>query len=344
MFDTITIDGLKIGLEHPAITIAEAAVEHLGSFEVALRMVDAAKEAGADFIKFQMHLPNEEMIAGSIKFWGGSMDEVLERYNLSEEEHRKLFEYCKQQGIRYLCTPFCAAASDVLDRMGVSAFKTGSGEMTNLPMLRHIARKGKPMIVSTGMATTEEVKRTVALLKEEKIPFILTNCTSIYPTPYDQVNLGLIPKMRDEYGVIVGHSDHTPDIWTSIGAVAVGAKVIEKHFTIDRRMKGPDYEVSLEPHEFKMMVEGIRKVEKALGAESRVYPGEEVVRKWAHHSVVSLLDIPAGTKITEKMVGVKRPGNGIPARHLEEIIGLVAKTTIKANSLIKWEEIEGKKP
>ena len=336
--DAVTIDGIRLGPGHPAVTIAEAAVEHLGSVEVAKRMVDAAKDAGADFIKFQMHLPEQEMLLGTIKFWGGSLDEVLERYNLSVDDHVELMRYCRQQGIRYLCTPFCAAAADVLDELGATAFKTGSGEMTNIPMLRHMARKGKPMIVSTGMATLDEIEETVAMLKAERVPLVLTNCTSIYPAPYEMINLGLIPRFKELFGVPIGHSDHTPDIWTALGAVVMGAVVIEKHFTIDRRMKGPDYEVSLEPQEFKTMVDAIRKLEAALGAEARVYPGEETVRSWAHHSVVSLTDIPAGTVITAAMVGVKRPGNGIPARYLDQIVGCVAQRDIRGNSLLRWEE------
>jgi len=340
MTKVITINGIEIGENRPVVTIAEAAVEHLGSVNVAKCMVDAAKDAGADFIKFQMHLADKEMIPGSIKFWGGSMDEVLERYNLSVKDHEELIGYCKKQGIQYLCTPFCASAADILDDLGVPAFKIGSGEMTNIPMLRHIAKKKKPMIVSTGMATLEELEETVAALKEENVPLVLTNCTSIYPPEYHQINLGLIPKFREMFDVLVGHSDHTPDIWTALGAVAIGAVVIEKHFTIDRRLKGPDYEVSLEPHEFKAMVDGIRKIEAAMGSEMCVYSGEEIVRNWAHHSVVSLKPIPRGTVITADMVGVKRPGTGIPAKRIDEIVGCVAKENITEDTLIKWEEVE----
>lgn len=340
MEKVISINGIEVGEGRPVVTIAEAAVEHLGSIEVAKRMVDAAKEAGADFIKFQMHLADQEMIAGSIKFWGGSMDDVLERYNLSLDEHEELIHYCAKQEIQYLCTPFCAAAADILDELGVPAFKIGSGEMTNIPMLRHIAKKGKPMIVSTGMATLEELEETVAVLKKENVPLILTNCTSIYPPGYHQINLGLIPKFKNKFDVLVGHSDHTPDIWTALGAVAFGAVLIEKHFTIDRRMKGPDYEVSLEPQEFRIMVEGIRKLEAAMGSEMCVYPEEEIVRNWAHHSVVSLTLIPTGTTITMDMVGVKRPGNGIPAKLLDQIVGQVAKEDIPKNTMIRWGAIE----
>jgi N-acetylneuraminate synthase len=329
---------VTIGERRPVVVIAEAACEHLGDLEVAKRMVDAAKAAGADIIKFQLHLP-EEMIPGSVQFWAGSMDEVLAKFNLSLEDHRALMRYCEDAGIQYLCTPFCARAADLLEELGVPAFKTGSGEMTNLPMLRRIARKGKPMIVSTGMATLEEVEETVAVLKAERAPLVLMHCTSAYPPRYEQINLRVIPRLRERFGVLVGHSDHTPEAWTALGAVAMGAVVVEKHFTLDRALKGPDFHISLEPSEFRTMVEGIRKLEAALGDEKRVYPEEAVVRDWAHHSVVSLCDIPKGAVITPAMIGVKRPGRGIPAKHLEACYGRTAARAIPRDSLLRWEDV-----
>lgn len=339
MNQIISFGHIVISDDSPVVTIAEAACEHLGSVQVAKRMVDAAKEAGADIIKFQLHL-SEEMIPGSVQFWAGSMDEVLAKLNLSIEEHRELILYCEEVGIQYLCTPFCAEAADVLDELGVTAFKTGSGEMTNIPMLRHIARVGKPMIVSTGMATIDEIGETVAALQDERAEFILTNCTSAYPPRYEQINLRFIPQLKEMFGVLVGHSDHTPDIWTALGAVAVGARVIEKHFTLDRALKGPDYHVSLEPQEFRTMVQAIRKLEAALGSEKRVHAEEEEVRDWAHHSVVTLRNIPEGTAVAAGMVGVKRPGRGIPAKHLEEMYGRITRRAIPANSLLRWEDFE----
>jgi len=339
MSQEISFGPVVISETGPVVIIAEAACEHLGSLEVSKRMVDAAKGAGADVIKFQLHVP-EEMIPGSIQFWGGSMDEVLTKYNLDVAAQAELLKYCQEVGIQYLCTPFSARAADLLDEIGVAAFKTGSGELTNIPMLRHIARKGKPMIVSTGMATIEEIEETVSTLKQEGAKFILMHCTSAYPPRYEQINLQFIPHLKERFGVLVGHSDHTPDIWTALGAVALGARVIEKHFTLDRALKGPDHHISLEPQEFRTMVNAIRKLEAALGSEKKVHPDEEPVRKWAHHSVVSLCDIPAGSVITPEMVGVKRPGWGIPAKHLEEFYGRVAKRDIPANSLLRWEDVE----
>jgi sialic acid synthase SpsE len=338
MSDELTLGRLTFGEGRPVVVIAEAACEHLGRLDTALRMVDEAHGAGADVVKFQLHLP-EEMIPGSIEFWGGSMDEVLERWNLPAEDHVALMERCEQVGIQYLCTPFSSAAADVLDELGVAGFKTGSGEMTNLPMLRSIARKGKPMIVSTGMATVEEIDETVAALRDEDARFMLMNCTSAYPPRYDQLHLGFMARMRERFETLVGHSDHTPDGTSAIAAVALGAVAIEKHFTLDRATGGPDRHVSLEPAEFRAMVDAIRNVEQALGEEKVVYPEEQVVRDWAHHSVTTLRALPAGAEITPDAVAVRRPGRGIPARHLEELFGRRTSRDVLANTPLQWEDL-----
>lgn len=340
MKNEISFGRIVISEASPVVIVAEAACEHQGSLARGKRMVELAKESGADIIKFQLHLPEKEMIPGSIRFWAGSMDEVLAQVNLPPEDHGELIQYCKEVGIQYLCTPFCAEGADVLESLGVDAFKLGSGELTNIPMQRHIARKGRPMIVSTGMATIEEIGESVVALREEKARFILMHCTSAYPPRYDQINLRFIPRLKEMFGVPVGHSDHTAEIWTALGAVVVGAKVIEKHFTIDRGLKGPDHDISLEPQEFRTMVQVIRKLEATLGSEKKIYPEEKPVREWAHHSVVSLRHIPPGSLITPEMVGVKRPGWGIPAKHLEKFYGRVAKRDIPANSLLRWEDVE----
>jgi len=340
MNKAVSFNNIRIGKGLPVIFIAEAAVEHMGSVEVAKAMIDAAKDSGADIIKFQMHIPEAEMIPGSITFWGGSLDEVLAKYNLTLNDHIELIKYSDSVGIQYLCTPFCSAAADILDELGVPAFKIGSGEMTNIPMLKHIAKKKKPMIISTGMATIEEITDTVNAMKFEDVEFILTNCTSIYPPRYDQVNLGAINKMTKKFNILVGHSDHTPDIWTALGAASLGAVLIEKHFTIDRRLKGPDHAVSLEPHEFKIMVEATRKIEAAMGSEIKIYAEEQVVSKWAHHSVVAVQSIPCGTKITSNMVDVKRPGDGVPAKFIDKIIGNTSIRNINKDTVINWSDVE----
>jgi sialic acid synthase SpsE len=303
MTEGLTLGRVTVGHGQPVVVIAEAACEHLGSLERAMQLVDAARRAGANVVKFQLHVP-EEMVPGSIRFWGGSMDEVLERYELGVDGHAALTRYCDEVGIQYLCTPFSAKAAEILDRLGVDGFKTGSGELTNLPMQRTIARTRKPLIVSTGMATIGEIDETVALHRAEGSQFMLTHCTSAYPPPYEEINLRFIPVLAERYGVLVGHSDHTPEPWTALGAVALGAPLIEKHLTLSRSLRGPDHPVSLEPDEFRQLVDAVRKLERALGAEKKVHEDEQVVRAWAHHSIVAARDIVAGETLDDGAIAV----------------------------------------
>lgn len=339
----ISIGSIVAGDKLPVCVIAEAACEHLGDISRAKEMIAAAKQAGVDVIKFQLHLP-EEMIPGSIQFWGGSMDDVLSKLNMDIDDQIELFEECKRLGIQYLCTPFCEKAASMLNAIGVPAFKTGSGEMTNLPMISTIASFGKPMIVSTGMATFDEISETVALIREKKTPFALMHCTSAYPPRYDQINLGVISLLKEKYQCIVGHSDHTPDYWTAIAAVSLGAQIVEKHFTLDKKKGGPDVTVSLDAKGLAMMVDGIRKVEKSLGTDKVIHEEEKTVRAWAHHSVVSIRDIAAGDLLTVDLIAVKRPGGGIKAKHYKSLLGRRASRNISSLQLLDWNDIEGDSP
>ena len=324
----------------PAIIIAEAAVEHLGSIHAAKRMADAALECGADIIKYQMHLPEHEMLEGQIKFWGGSLDEILDKYNLSIDDHVELINYCSKIGIQYLCTPFCKEAVKVLNSIGVDGYKTGSGELNNFPMMKEIANTKKPVIVSTGMSTESEISATVKFLKNEGVNFLITNCTSIYPSPYNTINLKYISTMREKFDVHIGHSDHSQSIWTAIAAIPFGAKVIEKHFTLSKALKGPDYEVSLEPINFKLMVDGIRAVEAAIGTgEKEIFNDEVNVRKWAHHSIVTTKPIKKGEILSLDNVSVKRPGGGIPSSLLSDVLGKVAAKDIEINYQLKMSDL-----
>ncbi len=337
----IKIGKIVITKDSIPVTIAEAAVEHLGSVKVAMRMAQEAKKIGVDMIKFQMHIPKEEMVSGLINFWGGSLDEILESYNLTIKDHQLLIDYCKEIDIQYLCTPFCAEAVDVLNELGVEAFKTGSGEMSNFPMMEKLSSTSKPVIISTGMSTEEEVDDLVKFHKNKKTKFMLMNCTSIYPAPYNSINLKLIHSFTEKYDLLVGHSDHTPDIWTGVGAAALGARVIEKHFTLNRSLKGPDYEVSLEPYEFKNMIEGIKKVHAAKGNNLKVILDQEIeVRKWANHSIVAKRKIDKDEVIKRDMITVKRPSRGIEAKYFEDIIGCKIKKTINEDHFINWEDIQ----
>ena len=331
--------------------IAEIADSHNGSIETAKKLVDAVRVVGADVAKFQLHLPDIEMVPGSIEMWDGSLYDILKRNLFSPDMHAEIKKYCEGIGIEYLCTPFCPVAVDILEKLGARAYKTGSGELTSLPMQRKLAQiskmTGKPIIVSTGMSHWGEIAETVKIYEEEgaKENLVLMNCTSEYPpNDYSHANLGLIRKLRDEFGVIVGQSDHTTDNYTAYAAVALGAKVVEKHLTLSRNQRGPDHKISLEPEMFKELVDGIRKVEISLGTERIISKEEQVVRDWAFHSVVATQDIKAGEVLTLKNLTPKRPGSGIEAKYLdknysEKLLGKKAKRDLSKNTILTWDDV-----
>lgn len=337
----IKIGKITIGEKRPAVIIAEVACEHRGNMDSAKRLIKATKDAGADIVKFQLHVPKEEMVSGSIKFWAGSMDDVLKEVNFEKlEQHKELKDYCEEIGIQYLCTPFCNGAVDILEKIGIDAYKIGSGELTNFPMIKHVAGKRKPIIISTGMSTLEEISDTVKILEENEADFILMHCLSEYPAKYEHLNLGMMPILKKKFNVLTGYSDHTNDIYAAIAAIALGAKVIEKHFTI-RDLHGPDDLVSLDPPQFREMANAIRKVESALGSSKQIYDDEKKVRNWAHHSIVSKIDILAGTKFTEEILSVKRPGTGIESKYLysDMLIGKKAKRDLSKDTILQWEDV-----
>ncbi len=339
----IHIDGRTIGPSDRCFVIAEACDNHLGNVDVAKEMIRQAKACGVDAIKFQHHLPDEEMLRDNVPMSGNfdiPLYEFLERYALKLDQHYELLEYCKELGIIYLCTPFSRKAACEMNEMGLEAFKIGSGELTDLPTLKVIAGFGKPMILSTGMAEWQEIDETMDVLRPINSQIVLMNCVSEYPARHADVNLNVIREMERRYDVVVGHSDHTPDIYTSIAAVALGAKLVEKHFILDRRQPGPDQSVSIEPYEFCELVKAVHRVEQALGNNKTVHNLEKPIRSWAHRSVVSLRPISKGSRIAADMVWTKRPGTGIAAKHLEEIISRTAVCDIPADHLIQWEELE----
>jgi len=339
---TIRIGTREIGPGHPCFIVAEAGINHNGDVALAAELVDAAAEAGADAIKFQTHFPEHEMLRGgaTAAYVGESLFDLLTRTALTTDDHLTLRDRALNKGIQFLSTPFSREAADFLETLGVPAFKTGSGELTHLPMQAHIARKGKPMIISTGMATPEEIDRTVQVVREAGAPFALMHCTSTYPTPYEHVQLGCIGALRQKYGVPVGFSDHTLGSYIAFAAVATGAHLFEKHFTVSRSLPGPDQQGSMEPQELAEVVRGIRAIERAGGATKQIQPGEQDVRNMAHHSVVSIRDIAAGATVAAADVWAKRPGTGIPARQLSEVVGRVARRAIPKDHLVSWDDLQ----
>ena len=348
LYDTkvqsMRIGGREVGEGHPPFVIAEVGINHNGDVNLARQMVHAAKEAGAHCIKFQTHLTSKEMIhtqmtPGSISkepLW-----DIIERCELTAAEERAVKQLCDEVGILFLSTPFSREAADRLDELGISAYKIGSGEITNLPLIEHVARKGLPMIVSTGMTQLEEIAETVHLIERYDVPLILLQCTSTYPTAYADVKLGAIQVLRERFGLPVGLSDHSIGIYTALGAVAKGACVLEKHFTTSRQLPGPDQGLSLEPGELRELVKGADAIYQALGSEKTILGQERPVMGFARASVVVIKPVTAGDRLTDDNLWVKRPADGeIPAREYKKLLGRVAKVSMQPDHQIKWSEIE----
>lgn len=336
-------------MKEKTIIIAEAGVNHNGNLELARRMVVAAKEAGADYVKFQTAVP--ELVISEVapkaeyqKETTGAEESQLEmcrKLHLPLSDYSGLKNYCDEIGIGFMSTPFDLVSIDCLAEIGMDYWKIPSGEITNLPYLRKIASKGGRVILSTGMSTLPEVEAAVEILEKGGIgreDIILLHCTTQYPTPYDAVNLRAMEALATLGCRSVGYSDHTPGITVPLAAVALGASVIEKHFTLDRNLPGPDQKASLEPHELRQMVDGIRQVEAALGVPEKIVadverPNIEVARK----SIVAARRISTGELFTEENITVKRPGSGISPMLWDSVLGRKAPADFEADSLIKLD-------
>ncbi len=323
--------------------IAEACDNHFGSLDNAKKMIDLAKESGADVIKFQHHLPDEEMLPDVPKSenFDESLYDFLKKNALKLSDHKQLKQYCDNAGIIYLCTPFSYQAAKELINIDVCAFKIGSGELSDHPSIKKIADFKKPMILSTGMSTEDEIFQTYKILVEKKIQFGLMNCLSEYPPDYNDMNLKFILQMQQKFPTAaIGHSDHTDDIYTSISAITLGAIMIEKHVTLDKSFNGPDKDVSIDFNDLKKLVDQVRNIEKALGGNRKINHKEKIIRSWAHRSIVTIKDIKKGEIFSEKNIWTKRPGTGIPAREFEKIIGKRASSDIKKNILLSLDDFE----
>ncbi|MBI3021808.1 MAG: N-acetylneuraminate synthase [Candidatus Omnitrophica bacterium] len=339
----------SVGPGQPCLIIAEAGVNHNGDMALARRLIDAAAEAGADAVKFQTFKAERLASASAPKAayqWQAtdrweSQREMLRRLELSESAHRGLMVSCQQRGILFLSSAFEEESADLLERLGVCAFKIPSGELTNLRFLEHVAQKGKPMIVSTGMSTLSEVEQAVQIIRRARNDqLILLHCVSDYPANPSDANLRAMHTMAEAFNVPVGYSDHTPGVDVALAAVALGACVIEKHFTLDRALPGPDHRASLEPNELRQLVEGIRRVEAALGhgrkePAQREAPTAAVARK----SLVAARDIPAGSLLTETLIVAKRPGTGLPPALLPQLVGRKTVHDIPAGALLTLDMV-----
>lgn len=329
------------------IIIAEAGVNHNGSYELAIKMVDEAKRAGADYVKFQTAKP--ELVISTFapkaeyqKETTGAAESQLEMckaIHLPLTDYKPLKEYCDKVGIGFMSTPFDLVSIDVLEPLDMDYYKIPSGEITNLPYLRKIASKHRPVILSTGMCEVEEVEAALQVLEQggvKRSDIIVLHCNTEYPTPMADVNLRAMDDLRRSLGVEVGYSDHTKGIEVPIAAVALGATVIEKHFTLDKTMEGPDHKASLEPDELKAMVDAIRNIEQALGdGHKHVSPSERKNMDIARKSIVAARDICKGEVLTEENITTKRPGNGISPMRWDSVIGTTAIRDFGYDELIE---------
>ncbi len=343
----IYINNRPIGRLAPCYIIAEAGVNHNGSVEQALLLVDAAAAAGADAVKFQSFTAANLVGLSAPKAdyqkvcanTGESQFEMLRRLELSVAEHGRIFERARQWGIEFISTPFDEVWADNLANMGVNAFKIGSGELTNLPLLRHVAEKGKPLIISTGMADLPEVEQALATVRAAGArEIILLQCTSAYPAPPESVNLKAMRTLKRKCGVLTGLSDHTAGIEIAVGAAAFGAAVIEKHFTLNRNLPGPDHRMSLEPEELAGMVRAVRNVEKAMGNGRKLPDVNELeIARIARRSLVAVRPIRAGEILERAAVGIKRPGSGLSPAALGGLLGCRAVVDIPSGAMLAWE-------
>lgn len=343
----IKLNGRLVRPGQPCLVIAEAGVNHNGSLEMALNLVEAAARAGAEVVKFQTFRAEEVASAQAAQAayqrtntgLEQSQVEMLRGLELPEGSYPVLMERCRRLGIGFLSTAFDAQSADMLESLGMTAFKVPSGEITNFPLLAHLAAKGRPIILSTGMSSLPEVHEAVELLQAHGArELALLHCVSNYPAQPGDVNLRAMASMAQATGLPVGYSDHVMGNEVALAAVALGACVIEKHFTLDRGLPGPDHLASAEPDELAALVKGVRVVEACLG-HGRKEPAasEEETRQVARRSLVAAVDIPAGTRLTAQMITLKRPGTGLPPRRARELWGLEAKQDIPAGTLLSLE-------
>ena len=343
----IRIGNNLIGEEEPCFIIAEAGVNHNGDIKLAKKLIDVAKEAGADAVKFQTFHAEEIVTLKSKKaiYQNRAKEktqyEMLKALELSFDEFRELKRYCDNKDIEFISTPYDIKSVEFLNEIGVNRFKVASADIINKPLIEAIAKTEKQIILSTGMATLGEIERTISLIKDfGNKDIILLHCTTSYPTPYDQVNMNVLDTLKKAFGLPVGYSDHTLGIEIPIMAVSLGAKVIEKHFTLDRMMEGPDHFASLEPDELKKMVGAIRNVEKAFGSERKEITTEEEKNVFfMRRSIHAAVDMKQGEIIKKNNIEIIRPFEGIEPWFLEIILGKKIKTNVKKDEPIKWEDL-----
>lgn len=343
--NSFEINGRKIGREHPPLVIAEIGINHEGNLGKALQMVDDARKAGCECVKFQYHVIEDEMIPNDVIPGNAteSIWDIMRRCALSDDEEQTLKEYVEQAGLIYLSTPFSRAASNRLHDLGVAWYKIGSGECNNYPLIRHIAGFGRPIILSTGMNDIASIRPGVDILREKGVPFALLHCTSMYPTPYDKVRLGGIEDLAEAFpDAVLGLSDHSLGNYTCFAAVPLGASILEKHFTSDMTWPGPDIPISIDPAGLSDLVKGSRAIHAALGGGKSILTEEQPTIDFAYACVVTTRPVRAGEPFTAENIWVKRPGTGeIKAKDYESLLGHNAVRDLAVNEQVKWADVAG---
>ena len=329
--------------------IGEIGVNHNGDLDKALEMIDVAADAGANAVKFQTFNAERLVTASAPKAAyqqrqdpdSQTQIEMLKRLELHTDDYKNIKRRAEEKGVLFMSTPFDEESADFLVELGVSLFKVSSGDLTHLRFLQHLARKSLPMIISTGMGTLSEVEDAVAAIRDAGAPELaILHCVSNYPAAPHEANLRAIETLSHAFGTAVGWSDHMEGSIVSIAAVARGAQIIEKHYTLDRSLPGPDHAASLEPEEFRRFVDALRTTEAALGSGVKApSAAEQDVAKVARRSLTAAIDIPAGEIITADMISTRRPGDGLPPKREQEVLGRRAARMITAGSTIKWEDV-----
>jgi N,N'-diacetyllegionaminate synthase len=326
--------------------IAEIGVNHNGDINLALKMIDAAYEAGADAVKFQSFKSDKlvSRFAEKAKYQQDTTGtnetqlEMLKKLELSREDHLIIKEYCTKKNIDFLSTPFDEETAIFLKEIGINAYKVGSGDLTNIPFLKKINEFGLPIILSTGMSNLREIEEALEVINKSSVA--LLHCTSNYPAPIEDVNLRAMVTIQKSFNKVVGYSDHTEGIEIALAAVSLGARIIEKHFTLDKNLPGPDHKASLEPHEFKQLVKSIRIIEKGLGdGVKRCMPSEENTKEVARKSLVVSQDLKPGDIITKENLVIKRPGTGIPPKYYNLLLGKTVKRKLKQDQVLTWDDV-----
>ncbi|MGB2728973.1 MAG: N-acetylneuraminate synthase family protein [Halobacteriota archaeon] len=332
---TVKIGNRIVGGDGLCYIIAEAGSNHNGSLEQAKKLIDVAAEAKADAVKFQL-FKAERLSADK------EIHELLKKFEFRREWVKELSEYAKGKSIMFLATPFDTEAVDLLGKIDIPVFKVASGDLTNLPLIEYIAEKGKSIILSVGLGSLDEIRETLNVIYSTGNENVaLLHCVASYPTKPEEVNLKVIKTLKQRFELPVGFSDHTMEVSIPIGAVALGANIIEKHFTIDRKLEGPDHPYALEPEELKILVKGIRDVEKALGSGIKnIVDSEMQGLVEGRRSIFAKVNISEGTTITKDMLSILRPARGIAPKYIDNIIGKKVKKDIKAYESITWDKIE----